>query len=83
MISKKNMLILGVVLVIVGAALIWYGDSLNNNWQAVWNSAMSGGSGKPGNSYIGLGGAALAFGAILGVLGFLGLKKDGSLPIAY
>lgn len=59
-----GMCILGIIIMVSGGALISYGSSLNNSFEAQLNSLLSSGATDPGTVWITFG----ALGAVLGLV---------------
>lgn len=65
-----GMRILGIIIMIAGGALISYGSSLNNSFEAQLNSLLSSGAVDPGTTWITFGALGILLGLILLVFSF-------------
>ena len=68
-------MIIGFILVIIGAGICIYGNHLNNDIESQLLSVFEKGQTNPGNMFLIIGGVAVAVGVVLIVLRLIRRKK--------
>lgn len=69
------MLILGIILIIAGAASYIYGNNMNNSLESQFSSLMSSGTVDPGSKWITLGVIAAVIGVLVIIYSLVKKKK--------